>query len=293
MKVGFIGLGQMGLGMARRLLDAGHELIAYNRSHVAAGIFGNSGAAIALQPDEVLAADVVITMLADDAAVEAVWITPGLIGRMPAAGIHLNMASVSLQMGKRLTALHSETGSRYVAAPVFGRPPVAAAGGLDIVAAGAAPAIARCMPLFEALGRQTFVIGTEPWQANIVKIARNYLLATAVEGLGEALALVRKSGVDAAQFVDVITSTSFSAPAYKNYGRLMVERNFDAATFTLRLGLKDVEIALEAARETQVPLPIAGVIRAQHLGAIERGLGEKDWAALAGYLAGKAGLGDE
>ena len=290
MKVGFIGLGQMGRGMAARLLEAGHDLTVYNRSHAAAEPFRAGGARVAQEASEALDAEVVITMLADDAAVESVWIEPELIGKMPASGIHLNMASISLKMGKRLTALHREAGSQYLSAPVFGRPPAAAHGQLDIVAAGPEIAIARCRPLLEVLGRQSFIIGAEPYQANIVKIARNYLLATVVESLGEAFALIRKSGVDPAAFLNIITSTSFNAPAYKNYGRLMVERKFDAATFVLRFGLKDVELALEAGSDTQVPLPMAGVIREQHLGAIARGLGEKDWAALADYIAERAGL---
>lgn len=290
MKVGFIGLGQMGRGMAARLLNAGHELSVYNRSRAAAETLRAMGAQLAHEPVEALDAEVVITMLADDAAVEAVWIASGLIGKLASSGIHLNMGSISLSMGKRLTALHREAGNQYVSAPVFGRPPAAAQGQLDIVAAGPDGAIAHCKPLFDALGRQSFIIGVEPYQANIVKIARNYLLATVVASLGEAFALVRKSGVDPATFLNIITHTSFGAPAYKNYGRMMVEEKYDHATFVLRLGLKDVELALEAGDETQVPLPLADVIREQHLGAIAHGLGEKDWAALAEYIAHRAGL---
>ena len=290
MKVGFIGLGQMGRGMAARLLDAGHELSVYNRSGAAAETLRAMGARLAREPAETLDAEVVITMLADDAAVEAVWIASGLIGKLASSGIHLNMASISLRMGKRLTVLHKEAGNQYVSAPVFGRPHAAAQGQLDIVAAGPDGAIALCKPLFDVLGRQAFIIGVEPYQANIVKIARNYLLATVVASLGEAFALIRKSGVDAATFLNIITQTSFGAPAYKNYGRMMVEEKYDHATFVLRLGLKDVELALEAGDETQVPLPVADVIREQHLGAIAHGLGEKDWAALAEYIAQRAGL---
>ncbi len=290
MKVGFIGLGQMGRGMATRLLDAGHALTVYNRTASAAKPFAAKGATVANAPAEALDAEVVVTMLADDAAIEAVWVTSRLAEQMPRDAAHLNMASVSLAMARRMSERHRTAGSDYVSAPVFGRPPAAAQGQLDIVAAGSDAAIARCKPLFDVLGRQTFIVGSEPYKANIVKIARNFLLATVIESLGEALALVRKSAVDPATFLDIITSTSFSAPAYKNYGRMIVDRNFEPATFVLRLGLKDVELALEAGGDTQVPMPMAAAIREQHVAAVARGLGEKDWAALADYIAERAGL---
>jgi 3-hydroxyisobutyrate dehydrogenase-like beta-hydroxyacid dehydrogenase len=289
MKLGFIGLGQMGREMAARLLEAGHLLLVYNRTAAAVEGFRLKGAGVASEPGEALDADVVITMLADDAAVEAVWAASGLAGRMPPEGIHLNMATVSLAMAKRLAALHGAGGSRYVSAPVFGRPHAAARGQLDIVVAGDAAAIECCKPVFDALGRQHFVVGAEPHHANIVKIARNYLLATIIESLGEAFALTRKSGVDAAKFLDIITSTAMNSPAYRNYGRMIIEKT-PPPTFPLKLGLKDLELALEAGRETNVPMPMAGVIREQHLAAIAQGYGEQDWAALGEFIAARAGL---
>jgi 3-hydroxyisobutyrate dehydrogenase-like beta-hydroxyacid dehydrogenase len=236
----------------------------------------------------VLAAEVVITMLADDAALDAVWVDPGLVGRMPASGGHLNMSTVSMKMARRMTALHAAAGSAYVAAPVFGRPNVAAAGELDIVAAGLPAAIESCRPILGALGSRTFVVGEAPYLANAVKIARNFLLASLVESLGEALALVRKSGADPAVFLDVITGTSFDR-RYRDYGRRMVEKRFEP-TFSLAGGLKDVELALAAAADSGVPLPTAELIRGQHLAAIADGFGEKDWAALGEFIARRAGL---
>lgn len=289
MKIGFMGLGQMGREMAARLLEAGHELIVYNRSPAAAEILRAKGARVAAQAQDTLNAEVVITMLADDAAVEAVWIASGLTNTMPTTAIHLNMATVSLQMVKRLAALHRAAGNQYLSAPVFGRPYAAAKGQLDIVVAGAAAAIERCKPLFEVLGKQHFIVGAEPHHANIVKIARNYLLGTIVESLGEAFALVGKSGVEPATFLNIITSTSMNAPAYKSYGRMMIEKNPEP-TFLLKLGLKDVELALKAGGDTHVPMPMAEVIREQHLAAIANGYGEKDWAALGRYIMRTAGL---
>lgn len=289
MKVGFIGLGRMGREMAGRLLDTGHELIVYNRSGAATEPFRSKGAGVADKPIKILDVEVVVTMLADDAAVEAVWVAPGLAGKMPPSSIHLNMSSISLKMGRKLTALHRAGGSQYLSAPVFGRPYAAAKGQLDIVVAGPEAAIARCTPLFGVLGKQFFIAGSEPCQANIVKIARNFLLGTIIESLGEAFALTRKSGVDAASFLNIITSTSMSAPAYKNYGRMIVAKAYEP-TFGLKLGLKDVELALEAAGDTHVPMPMAALLREQHLAAIAHGYGDKDWAALGEYIAESAGL---
>jgi 3-hydroxyisobutyrate dehydrogenase-like beta-hydroxyacid dehydrogenase len=237
---------------------------------------------------QTLDADVVITMLADDAALESVWIARDLVSRMPASCVHLNMGTISLRMGKRMAALHAAAGGQYVAGPVFGRPEVAAQGRLDIVVAGPPAAIERCKPLFDVLGKKWFIVGPAPALANAVKIARNFLLASLVESLGEALALVRKSGVDPAVFLEVITGSSFDA-RYRDYGRRMVEQDF-AATFTLNLGLKDVELAREAAADNGVPLPTADLLRDQHLAAIAQGFGDKDWAALGEYIAQRAGL---
>lgn len=290
MKIGFMGLGLMGRGMAGRLLDAGNELIVCNRTASVADALRARGARVAATPLDLLDAEVVVSMLADDAAVEAMCITSGFAARLPAGRLHLNMATVSLRMAKRLTQLHREGGSDYAAAPVFGRPAAAEQGQLDIVAGGAAAALTRCEPLFAAMGKSVFIAGEEPATANIVKIARNYMLAAAVESMGEAFALVRKSGVDVKAFYELVTTTSFTGSSYRNYGKLMVERNFDNASFTLKLGLKDVELALAAGGDTQVPLPLAGVIREQHLGAMNSGLGDKDWASMADYIAARAGL---
>lgn len=283
MEIGFIGLGQMGQGMATRLIERGHRLTVWNRTGVAAEALGARGAKVANDSAGVLEAEVVISMLADDAAVEAVWIAPGLAQRMARSALHLNMASVSLAMGKRLAQLHREAGSAYVAAPVFGRPEFAASGELDIVAAGTPEAVQRCVPLFEVLGRRWFNAGAEPHHANIVKIARNFLLASIIESLGEAFALVSKSGVAPQMLFDIVTSTSMNSPAFKNYGKLMLQPP-RSVTFPLRLGLKDVEVALQAGEETGVSMPLAALMREQHLAAIAAGYGEKDWAALGNYL---------
>jgi 3-hydroxyisobutyrate dehydrogenase-like beta-hydroxyacid dehydrogenase len=276
MKIGFLGLGQMGREMSVRLIDAGHELTVWNRSPEACRAFAGR-ARVAASPGEAMEVEVAITMLADDAAVEAVWLGP----RMTTPGVHLNMATVSLRVARELAQLQRD----YVSAPVFGRPQAAAKGELDVIAAGPGAALEQCRPVFKALSRQVFELGADPERANAVKIARNFLLATVIESLGEAFALTAKSGVDRARFLEVLTSTSLAAPAYKNYGRLMVEGAYEPAQFSMELGLKDVELALATAREKGLALPSAELIRKHLERAIARGHGRKDWAGLAEYGA--------
>ena len=278
MRIGFIGLGQMGREMAARLIGAGHQLVVWNRSAPPLERF-EGRAQIARTVQEAAQAEVVITMLADDAAVEAVWLEP----RMTTKGVHLNMATVSLRVARALAGLQKD----YVSAPVFGRPPMAAKGELDVVAAGPAEALERCQPVMKALSRQVFVVGGEAERANAVKIARNFLLATVIESLGEAFALIRKSDIAADVFLNIITSTSLAAPVYKNYGKLMVERAYEPAQFSMELGLKDVELALATAKEKRVRLPSGELIREHLMRAIAAGNGHKDWAALAEFLDSK------
>ena len=279
MNIGFVGLGQMGRPMVERLKSAGHALKVYNRTRTSPELHE--------KPEAVLDADVVITMLADDAAVRAVWLDSGLAARLPKGAIHLNMATISTGMARELARAQ---GNSYVSAPVFGRPPLAAQGQLDIIAAGPADALARCEPLFKVLGKQTFVVGDEAAKANAVKIARNFLLATVIESLGEAFALVRKCGVDPAAFLAILSNTSLGSPAYRNYGKMIVDQAWTPAQFAMPLGVKDVELALATAKEVQMRLPSAEMIRKHLLEAIEAGRAEQDWAALAGKLASDAGL---
>jgi 3-hydroxyisobutyrate dehydrogenase-like beta-hydroxyacid dehydrogenase len=270
--IGFLGLGNMGSAMAARLVEAGHSLVVFNRTRKPF----DKRARVAAHPAETLESEIVVTMLADDAAVDAVWDELEL----PAHSVHVNMATVSVGLARRYAGKQTN----YVAAPVFGRPAAAAKGELDIIAAGPAEALEKCRSVFSILGKQVFIVGAEPAQANAVKIARNFLLSTVIEGLGEAVALARNCGVAPERFLEVITSTSLAAPAYRNYGKLIVERKYEPAQFDMTLGLKDVELALATAGAAGVRLPIAELARENLLRAIEAGDGHKDWAGLAEYV---------
>jgi 3-hydroxyisobutyrate dehydrogenase-like beta-hydroxyacid dehydrogenase len=289
MKLAFIGAGNMGSPMARNLLRAGHHVTVYNRTRAHAEPLRQEGAALAGSPaDAARDADAIVTMLADDQAVEQT--VQGFLEALALGALHIGMSTISVACSKRLAEWHAARGQVYVAAPVFGRPVAAAAAKLWIVAAGSPGSIERCQPVFDALARGTSVVGTDPWLANAVKLSGNFLIAAAVESLGEAFALVRKSGVDAGQFLEIINSALFNSPLYGGYGAAIAKEQFEPAGFKLRLSFKDLRLVQEAAESAAVPMPIAGVLRDRFLAAMARGEGDLDLAALARIAAVQAGL---
>jgi len=291
MNVGFIGLGKMGRGIAENLLKAGHSLTVYNRTRARAESLAAQGARVAATPADASRGDAVFTMLADDAALESVALSDsGIVASLPRGAVHISLATISVALSNRLAEAHARAGSEFVAAPVFGRPEAAAAAKMFVVAAGPAAVLARCQPLFDAIGQRTFVMGDQPASAIAVKLAGNFMLASVVETLGEAFALVRKYGIPPAQFLDLITSSIFPAPVYKAYGTLIAEQRFQPAGFQLPLGLKDVRLALAAAEAVGVPLPVASLVRDQMISALARGYGESDWSVLGKLSAENAGL---
>ena len=291
MKVGFIGLGNMGLGMAANLLKAGHELTVYNRTREKAAPLIQQGAREASRVSEACRGDVVITMLADDAAVESVvFAGDGILNYLPTGSIHVSCSTISMALGERLAAEHAGKSQHFVSAPVFGRPEAAAAAKLFVVAAGAAEAIDRCMPLFEAIGQRTFRFGDKPSMANVVKLSGNFLIANVIEALSEAMALVGKAGVNQREYLEFLTSTLFNAPIYKTYGNLVVEKKFQPVGFAAPLGLKDVRLALAAGESLRVSLPLADVIRNRFLTLLANGGESLDWSAISQLAAKDAGL---
>ena len=290
MKLGFIGLGHMGAAMAANLLRAGHDVTVFNRSHSKGSSLIQLGAREAAKVAEACRADVVITMLADDDAASAIVLGHGgLADHLPAGAIHLSMSTISVALSKRLAQTHAQAGQRYVAAPVFGRPDMAAAAKLFIVAAGDPAAVDACQPLFAALGQKTSIIGTEPSAANLVKLSGNFLLAAVIEALGEAIALIGKAGIDRRAYVELLTSTIFTAPAYKIYGTLIAEGTFDPAAFTAPLGYKDIRLALAAAENLRVPMPLASLVRDRFLRLFAQGGEHLDWSAIGGLATLDAG----
>jgi len=290
MKIGFIGLGAMGGAMATNLLKAGHAVTVWNRSPAATEPLAALGATVASDPAEAAGGDALLSMLANDAAVRTVILDGGVLEAMPHGAVHVNHATVSVALAKELAAAHAKRGVGYVAAPVFGRPDVAAAGKLNILAAGEASAVERVRPLLDAMGSRIWPLGEAPERASVAKIAGNFMLASAIESMAEASALVRAHGISAGDFLDVMTGTLFASPAYQGYARLIAEQRFKPAGFTLPLGYKDVGLALAAGEAARVPLPFAGVLRDSLLEALAGGDEELDWSALSLVAARRAGL---
>ncbi|MDE0057666.1 MAG: NAD(P)-dependent oxidoreductase [Defluviicoccus sp.] len=292
MKVGFIGLGRMGQNMARRILEAGHDLKGYNRTYEKAEALAPAGAtAVRSIADAVSDREVAITMLGgDDDLAQVVEGADGIAANLPRGAIHAGMGTHSVAMSRRAAAIHRDAGQLYVAAPVLGRPDAAAAGELGIVAAGPPDALAACAPLFEAMGRRCFEAGEAPEAAASVKLANNFVLGCAIETMGEAFSLVRRYGVRPETLYDVLTDGVFACTAYKVYGDIIAKEDWDRVGMTAALGLKDANLALAAAEAELVPLPSANVWRDRLLGAIAHGDGERDWAVVAREQARASGL---
>jgi 3-hydroxyisobutyrate dehydrogenase-like beta-hydroxyacid dehydrogenase len=292
MKIAFIGLGNMGTAMARNLVRAGHELTVWNRTLAKTEPLKAEGAKVAQSAgDAARSAEVVITMLADDSAVEsAVLHAGGVMESLRRGATHISMSTISVALSKKLAEEHGKRGQHYITAPVFGRPEAAAAGKLFVATAGEKAAVERCKPILELLGQRVFVIGDKPEMANVVKLSGNFLIASVIESLGEAIALVRKYGIDPHEYVEFLTNSLFAAPVYKTYGRLIADAKHETAGFALRLGLKDIRLALSAAESVDVPLPVASLVRDHMLAAIGRGREKSDWSVLGQLAAEDAGL---
>ena len=290
MKIGFIGLGHMGSAMAANLVKAGHDVSVFNRSPGKSGPLLELGAHEAADLAGACRGEAVITMLADDDAAAVIALGyGGLIDSLPKGAIHLSMSTISVALSKHLALAHAQAGQRYVAAPVFGRPDMAAAGKLFVVAAGDPAAVDTCQPLFDAMGQKTSTIGTEPAAANLVKLSANFLQAAVIESLGEAIALVGKAGIDRHAYVELLTSTIFTSPAYKIFAPLIASGTFEPAAFAAPLGYKDIRLALAAAESLQVPMPLASLLHDRFQRLIAQGGDKLDWTAIGGLATQDAG----
>jgi 3-hydroxyisobutyrate dehydrogenase-like beta-hydroxyacid dehydrogenase len=279
MDVGFIGLGTMGSRIAGRLVDAGYQPRVWNRSPKRVDALVRLGARRARDAADAFRGDVVFSMLADDAAVGAV--IDGLLATAPRRLVHVNLATISVPLARDLARRHRARGLSYVAAPVFGRPELAAEGKLNVVVGGEPSVVNRIEPLLDEIGQRVWRIGGPPERANVVKLAGNVMLAAAVEAMAEASAFGWRHGVAPADLLDVLTNGVFTAPAYKTYGALIAKRRYDPAGFRLSLLLKDVRLALAAADVAEVPMPLADAVHESLLEAVASGDGERDVAVLA------------
>lgn len=292
MNVAFVGLGNMGLPIARNLLQAGHTLTVFNRTRSRADALKGFKARVAETPAAAAqGAEALVTMVADDGALEAVMLgDAGALGALPRGAVHVSLSTISPKLSRWLAARHAVAGQAYVAAPVFGRPEAAEGKKLWVVAAGPAEALERVRPLLDAIGQGVIPAGDDAARANVIKLAGNFLLAAAIEAMSEAFTLARKAGVPPAELLEIVNGRLFRSPIYENYGTLIAQERYEPAGFKLRYGLKDVRLVLGAAEDVAAPMPLASLIRDRYLSAVARGWGEIDWVALGRVAAVDAGL---
>jgi 3-hydroxyisobutyrate dehydrogenase-like beta-hydroxyacid dehydrogenase len=292
MKIGFIGLGNMGEAIAANLARAGHELAVWNRSAAKAKALVALGAVHAATPKAAAAGgEAVLTMLADDAALDSVLAGPqGMLEGLERGALHISLSTIAVATAERLTAQHAERGQHLVCAPVFGRPEAAAAAKLFVVAGGRKADVDRAKPLFDAICQRLFHIGETPSAANLVKLCGNFMLLAALETMGEAMALAQRGGIAKKQFLEVMTGTLFDSPVYRNYGSALVEGRFKPAGFAAPLGLKDMRLVSQAAETLRVPMPVLHVLRDHLLQTIAAEGDDVDWSAISRTIGKNAGL---
>lgn len=291
MEIGWIGLGNMGLPMARNVIAAGHHLTVYNRTRERSEELQSLGAKVASTPAEAAAPGVVVTMLSDDRAVEEIVFGSGrLLTALRPGNTHLCMSTISVDLAKRLTQAHKEHRHTYISSPVLGRPEAAENKKLLAIPAGPRDAFDALQPLFGAIASTTHFVGEDPPIANAVKLATNFLIASVIEALGEAFALIRKYGVNPTEYLELITASLFNSPVYKIYGSLIAEGKYEPVGFRMALGLKDARLLLQAADAASVPMPIASLIRDRLLSGVAREMQDADWCSIARLVAESAGL---
>jgi 3-hydroxyisobutyrate dehydrogenase-like beta-hydroxyacid dehydrogenase len=283
MDIGFVGLGRMGIGMARNLAAAGHRVRAWNRSPVDSAEL--PGVELLGDAAEAFESEVVFTMLADDAAIRQVVLDAGQLAQARRGLVHVVSATISVDFARELAAAHEAAGLGYVSAPVFGRPDAAAAAKLNVVAAGKRDAVARVRPLLDAIGQRTFVLGEDAAQANAAKVAGNMLIAMTIEALGEAMTLTEAHGLSRTDFLEIATGTLFGCPAYQTYGAKIVDEDYEPG-FVMKLGFKDLRLATAAGEASGRTLPMLDAVRGQMERAIEAGMEARDWSAVADFTIG-------
>jgi 3-hydroxyisobutyrate dehydrogenase-like beta-hydroxyacid dehydrogenase len=290
--VGLIGLGNMGVPMALNLMRGGYEVRVYNRTAAKSQPLIEQGAKLAAQASDVaVRGGVVFSIVADDHALEEVCMArPSFVERLGQGGVHVSMSTISPAISRRLAWHHSQHGVTYVAAPVFGRPDAAAAKKLWVCLSGPTAAKKRIEPMLAAMGQGNFDFGEDPGAANVAKLCGNFLIAAAIEALGETLALAEKNGLDRMSVVNMLTHTLFACRAYEGYGKLIAENKFEPPGFRLVMGLKDVNLVSQTAEASRVPMPIASLVRDRFLASLAKGHAEIDWAGISLNASEDAGI---
>jgi len=292
MKIGFIGLGQMGAAIAANLVGARHDVAVWNRSADKAQPLTRAGATLAATPKAAaMGREVVFTMLADDTVLEAVLEgDQGVYAGLDAGALHVSMSTIAVATADRIAAAHGARGQRFLCAPVFGRPAAAAAAKLFVVAAGDPDDLQAATPLFSAISQRVFYLGKTPSAASLVKLCGNFMILSSIEALGEAMALAEKGGIDRQQLLEVMTGTLFDAPVFRTYGAILAEGKFKPAGFAAPLGLKDMRLVGQSAETLAVPMPLLSLLRDHLLQVIAQEGRDVDWSAIAQAIKRNAGL---
>ena len=290
-EVAFIGLGSMGLPMARNLLNAGFKLAIYNRTTSVTDELASLGARVAVSPAQaVTPGGIVVTMLSNDTVLESLTLGESGFANNLGAGLHISMSTVSPDTSRKLACEQEGFGGQFVAAPVFGRPEAAALGKLFICSSGKIAAKARAKPVLDVLGQGIYDFGEEAGAANVVKLAGNFMILSATEVMAEAFALAEKNGVDRHAMFQFFTETNFNCPIYKNYGRILADRAFEPAGFKLELAAKDVRLMRETAEKSKMTLPVADLVYARMVESMNKGRGAKDCTAIEMSVSEAAGI---
>jgi 3-hydroxyisobutyrate dehydrogenase-like beta-hydroxyacid dehydrogenase len=289
MKIGFIGLGRMGGHVAANLLKAGHQVTVWNRSQGPLAALVAKGATAAKAPEDALQGDAVFTMLSNDQVMRELGLAGPLLDKAAKGLIHVNLATISVGFAKELSAAHRKAGLDYISSPVFGRPEMAEQAALVLVAGGDQDALNTMQPAFDKIGARTVTMDA-PEKANLFKIAGNFMIASELESIGEAFALLRKGGVDPSLFHDVLSGRLFTGAVFKSYGTMILNRTYEPAGFALTLGLKDVNLARAAAEGLGVTMPTADLLKRHYDEAVGWGWQDRDWAAIGEVPAKKAGV---
>jgi 3-hydroxyisobutyrate dehydrogenase-like beta-hydroxyacid dehydrogenase len=292
MRIGFIGLGQMGAAIAANLLRARHEVAVWNRSADKARPLVEAGATLVDSPkDAATFREVVFSMLADDAAlITVLGGEHGVLAGLKTGALHVSMSTIGVATADEVAALHRTHGQRFLCAPVFGRPQAAAAAKLFVVASGEAQCLQTATPLLADISQRVFYVGEAPSAASLVKLCGNFMILSAIEALAEALALCEKGGVPAKRLLEVLTGTLFDSPLYRNYGATILDKGYRPAGFAAPLGLKDMRLVAQSAETLRVPMPLLGILRDHLLQAITQQGEDVDWSAIGGSVARNAGL---
>jgi 3-hydroxyisobutyrate dehydrogenase-like beta-hydroxyacid dehydrogenase len=291
-KIGIIGLGNMGSAIAARLINAGHDVSVYNRTKSKAQPLVQAGAMLAKQAKDATGGDAFITMLSNDEAIEkTVFDTAdGIISNQGKETIHLSMSTISPALCGRMAQEYAARNLPFVSAPVLGRPDVAERGELVVMAAGQKRLIADCQPIFDAIASKVHILGDSPAQANVAKVSANYMISAMIQTFGEALTLVTKGGVDANVFYEMVAYDFFKSPVYQKYGKIIVDRNFQSGAFSISMQAKDTRLASDCARQLECPMPFLSVLQDTFLSALARGKGSLDPCAITEVIAENAGV---